>query len=221
MPWDVAPAGPGGFGRLPSTLARQDQRVARTRSGRPLVAILRLPQRQPLWYGPDACPVLRNPAGNERLIEAVGDWISGAPVRNGSSSLLVTLARTNLIVASMDARMPVRWLLLTLLCVALIAAGQLLFKSAAGQWRIDGWSWATLRSFLAPTLMLALTVYGMTTVPWVLILRALPLTGAFPFYSLVFLLVPVLAHFVLGEPLSWNAMVGGAVIVLGVAVAVR
>jgi len=117
--------------------------------------------------------------------------------------------------------MPVRWLLLTLLCVALIAAGQLLFKSAAGQWRIDGWSWATLRSFLAPTLMLALTVYGMTTVPWVLILRALPLTGAFPFYSLVFLLVPVLAHFVLGEPLSWNAMVGGAVIVLGVAVAVR
>ena len=117
--------------------------------------------------------------------------------------------------------MPIRWLLLTLLCVALIAAGQMLFKSAAGQWRIDGWSWGTLRSFLSPTMLGALTVYGATTVLWVLVLRAVPLTVAFPFYSLVFLLVPILAHFVLGEPLTWNAMVGGAVIVLGVVIAVR
>ena len=117
--------------------------------------------------------------------------------------------------------MPIRWLLLTPLCVALIAAGQMPFKSVAGQWHIDGWSWTTLRSFLAPTLMLAPAVCGATTVLWVLVLRAVPLTVAVPLYSLVFLPVPVLAHFVLGEPLSWNAMVGGAVIVLGVAVAVR
>ena len=117
--------------------------------------------------------------------------------------------------------MPIRWLLLTPLCVALIAAGQMPFKSVAGQWHIDGWSWTTLRSFLSPTLMLALTIYGMTTVLWVLILRAVPLTAAFPLYALVFLVVPVLAHFIFGEPLSWNAMVGGAVIVLGVAIAVR
>ena len=40
--------------------------------------------------------------------------------------------------------MSTRWLLLTLLCVVLIAAGQMLFKVAAAQWRIDGWSWCAM-----------------------------------------------------------------------------
>jgi drug/metabolite transporter (DMT)-like permease len=117
--------------------------------------------------------------------------------------------------------MSTRWLFLTLLCVVLIAVGQLLFKAAAGQWRIDGWSWATLRSFLSPTLLLALVLYGLTTVLWVLVLRSAPLSIAYPLYALVFLLVPILAHFVFGEPLSWNSLVGGAVIMLGVMIAIR
>jgi len=187
---------------------------------RPFVAV-RLQRRQALWYGRDAHPAPRDRAGRERLAAPVGDCLSVATKRNGISSHLATLARTNFVIGSLGARMPTRWLLLSLLCVALIAAGQMLFKSAAGEWRIDGWSWTTLRSFLSPTLMLALTIYGMTTVLWVLILRAVPLTAAFPLYALVFLVVPVLAHFIFGEPLSWNAMVGGAVIVLGVAIAVR
>jgi undecaprenyl phosphate-alpha-L-ara4N flippase subunit ArnE len=114
-----------------------------------------------------------------------------------------------------------RWLLLTLLCVVLIAAGQMLFKVAAAQWRIDGWSWSTARGFLSPAMVLALILYGMTTVLWVFILRTVPLSVAFPVYALVFVLVPVAAHFLLNEPWSWNALVGGAVIMLGVIIAVR
>jgi drug/metabolite transporter (DMT)-like permease len=114
-----------------------------------------------------------------------------------------------------------RWLLLTLLCVVLIGAGQILFKVAAAQWRIDGFSWATVRGFLSPPMLLALLVYGLTTVLWVLILHAVPLTTAFPIYALVFLFVPIAAHFLLGEPWSWNALVGGGVIMLGVIIAVR
>jgi len=38
---------------------------------------------------------------------------------------------------------------------------------------------------------------------------------------LVFVLVPVTAHFVLGEPWSWNALIGGGVIMLGVIISVR
>ena len=117
--------------------------------------------------------------------------------------------------------MSIRWLLLTLLCVALIAAGQILFKVAAAQWRIDGWSWSTVRAFLSPTMVLALVVYGVTTVLWVFILRSVPLATAFPLYALVFVLVPLAAHFVLGEPWSWNAMIGALVIMAGVAIAVR
>jgi len=117
--------------------------------------------------------------------------------------------------------MSTRWLLLTLLCVVLIAAGQMLFKVAAAQWRIDGWSWSTARAFLSPAMVLALILYGMTTVLWVFILRTVPLSTAFPVYALVFVLVPVAAHFLLNEPWSWNALVGGAVILLGVIIAVR
>ena len=117
--------------------------------------------------------------------------------------------------------MSTRWLLLTLLCVVMIAAGQMLFKVAAAQWRIDGWSWATARGFLSPAMVLALIVYGMTTVLWVFILRTVPLSVAFPVYALVFVLVPVAAHFLLTEPWSWNALIGGAVIMLGVIISIR
>jgi undecaprenyl phosphate-alpha-L-ara4N flippase subunit ArnE len=114
-----------------------------------------------------------------------------------------------------------RLLLLTLLCVALLTVGQMLFKVAAMQWRIDGWSWVTLRTFLSPSLLLALIVYALATVLWVFILRSVPLTAAFPLYALVFIVVPLAAHFSLGEAVSWNTFIGGAIIVLGVAIAVR
>ena len=116
--------------------------------------------------------------------------------------------------------MSTRWLLLTLLCVVLLAAGQMLFKVAAAQWRIDGWSWATGRGFLSPAMVLALFL-GLTTILWVFILRAVPLSAAFPIYALVFVLVPVAAHLLLGEPRSWNTLVGSGIIMLGVFIALR
>lgn len=48
--------------------------------------------------------------------------------------------------------MPPRWILLTLACVLLLAVGQLLFRVAAQQWHVEGWSLATARSFLSPTM---------------------------------------------------------------------
>ena len=72
--------------------------------------------------------------------------------------------------------MTARSLLLTLTCVVLIAVGQLLFKSAAGQWRIDGWSWTTLRGFLSPAMLIALVIYATATLLWVFVLRTVPLS---------------------------------------------
>ena len=117
--------------------------------------------------------------------------------------------------------MPVRALLLTLLCVALLAAGQMLFKIAATQWRIDGWTWATVRGFLSPALLVALALYAVATILWVFILRTVPLSLAFSVYALVFLLIPVSAHFILHESLTLKTLVGAAIIVLGVIVSVR
>jgi drug/metabolite transporter (DMT)-like permease len=117
--------------------------------------------------------------------------------------------------------MPLRSLLLTLLCVLMLAGGQLLFKTAAERWQIHGWSWATLWGFLSPLMLVALAVYAVATLLWVYVLRTVPLSAAYAVFSLAFVIVPLASHFLLGERLSANTLIGGAIIVLGVIVAVR
>jgi drug/metabolite transporter (DMT)-like permease len=117
--------------------------------------------------------------------------------------------------------MSTKGLMLVLACVVLIGGGQVLFKLAAVQWRVDAGAWVALRSLLSPAFVVALIVYGLATLLWVYALRTVPLSLAFPLYALTFLLVPVLAHFVGGEPLSMNTLIGGAIIVAGVVVSVR
>ena len=105
---------------------------------------------------------------------------------------------------------------LTVLCVTGISCGQLLFKKAAHQlpvnavatdWLLNGW------------LLAALALYGLMTLLWVWILRHAPLHIAYPFMGMAFLIVPVLAWMWLGEPLTWQTLVGGALILAGVTLA--
>ena len=60
----------------------------------------------------------------------------------------------------------------------------------------------------------------MATVLWVYVLRTVPLSAAYALFALAFVIVPLLAHFVLGEPLTANVLVGGVVIVAGILIAV-
>jgi drug/metabolite transporter (DMT)-like permease len=112
--------------------------------------------------------------------------------------------------------MPLSLGVFTLLCVLGISIGQLLFKKAAAALPetlslmgllLNGW------------LMAALALYGITTLAWVWILKHAPLHVAYPFMGLAFLIVPTLAWAFLGEPLHWRTLVGGALIVAGVALA--
>ncbi|MEP7276474.1 MAG: EamA family transporter [Betaproteobacteria bacterium] len=115
--------------------------------------------------------------------------------------------------------MPPRWILLTLACVLLLAVGQLLFRVAAQQWHVEGWSLATARSFLSPTMLAALAIYGAATVLWVLVLRTTPLTLAYSLFALAFVVTPLMAHFVLGEPMGARTLIGAVIIVVGVVIA--
>jgi drug/metabolite transporter (DMT)-like permease len=110
---------------------------------------------------------------------------------------------------------------LVLACVVLIGSGQLLFKAVAAHWRLDAGVWIALRTLLSPAFVLALAIYGLATLLWIYALRIVPLGAAFPLYALAFLLVPVLAHLFADEPLTANTLIGGAIIIAGVAIAVR
>ena len=107
-------------------------------------------------------------------------------------------------------------IILTLLCVTGIACGKMNIKKAATVslgavgWQgvlFNGWLWA------------AFALYGVMTVLWVWILRHAPLNMAYPFMGLAFLIVPLLAWLLLGEPLTWQTIVGGALILAGVSLA--
>ena len=107
-------------------------------------------------------------------------------------------------------------LALTLACVAAIAGGQILFKLAAsaGQASTAGFPWDIINAWL----IAALAVYGAATLLWVWLLKSLPLNVAYPFVGLAFVIVPVLAAFLLGEALDWRHLAGGVLIAAGVAV---
>ncbi|MBK0113125.1 MULTISPECIES: hypothetical protein [unclassified Delftia] len=105
---------------------------------------------------------------------------------------------------------------LTILCVICISLGQILFKKAAFAIPIDA-TW--MDWFLNGWLITSLALYGVTTLGWIWILRQAPLHLAYPFMGLAFIIVPTLAWLLLGEPLHWRTLVGGTLILAGVALA--
>jgi drug/metabolite transporter (DMT)-like permease len=100
------------------------------------------------------------------------------------------------------------------LAVLLMATTQLLFKSAA---RREGGVGAT---FLSAPVLAGLAINVVAAGCWVFALRRLELSYAFPLLSLNFLLVPIAAWRMFGEPLSARRLGAIAVIVLGVALCV-
>lgn len=104
-------------------------------------------------------------------------------------------------------------LALIIVTIVLLALGQVLFKFAA-----TGINPSHPRTFLSFWLVAALVTYGIATALWLLVLSRVPLSLAFPFYGLVFILVPILAWVVLKEPIKLPVILGGLLILSGVVV---
>ena len=99
-----------------------------------------------------------------------------------------------------------------------ISIGQILFR--VGAQRIDPQRWVA--STLAnPSLWAALVVYAAATVLWVYVLRSAPLSRVYPLVALAFVFVPLLDTLLLGEPFRQQTLIGGAVIVAGVVIAIQ
>ena len=108
--------------------------------------------------------------------------------------------------------------ILTSITVLAMAAGQILFKLAAGDMHVSE-SWIRQIVFNR-YLAVAMIVYLSATALWVALLRQIPLHVAYPFVALAFVLVPVLGYWFLNEPLRWQSLLGALVIVLGVWISV-
>lgn len=111
-------------------------------------------------------------------------------------------------------------LLGTLFTVLSLSVGQVLFKVAAS--KIDVQGKGIFQGFLLnPALIIALAVYGFATIAWLWVLKEIPLRTAYPFIALGFVIVPIMAHFFLGEAFKWTSLAGALVIILGVYISVR
>lgn len=97
--------------------------------------------------------------------------------------------------------------------IAMLACGQVLFKLASSTL-----SFTRPASLVSWTLFLALSIYGLATLLWLAVLAKVPLSTAFPFYGLTFLLVPTLSFWLLKEPVRPQIWYGGVIIMVGVIV---
>ena len=106
-----------------------------------------------------------------------------------------------------------------LACVIVVALGQLLFKTVGTRLGDQGFEALLTDHKAAGLLFTALALYGMSTLGWVLALRSVPLSTAYLFMSLSFVIVPGLAWLFLGETVSMRFFLGSAMIMTGIVLA--
>jgi drug/metabolite transporter (DMT)-like permease len=99
---------------------------------------------------------------------------------------------------------------------AAMAGGQILFKLASARFAGAGsFAERAVGLFINGYFLLALALYLALTVLWVWILSFTPLSRAYPFVALAFVLTPVLAAALFGEPLTWRLLAGIGLILGG------
>lgn len=102
---------------------------------------------------------------------------------------------------------------LCFICALGIAMGQILIKGA-------GVAWSQAGSLFDATFALwigsAFFIYSSASIGWVYILKAVPLSAAYPFLGITFLFVPIAAHLFFNESLGWRDGIAALLIISGI-----
>jgi len=97
----------------------------------------------------------------------------------------------------------------------LLATGQILFKQVAlhlpSATKIE-LIWTLAKD---PYFWAAIITYGIATILWIWILQRFPLSQAYAFNALGFIIVPLAGYFIFGEPLTIRIILGSAIIIAG------
>lgn len=102
-------------------------------------------------------------------------------------------------------------LMLIIVSVAIGAVGQIAFKFGAME--LEKNPGVTLLDKLKWPITLGLFLYGVSTVLWILALRKVDLSYAYPMVSLGYAFVFVASYFFFHEPISWLRL-GGLILIL-------
>lgn len=101
--------------------------------------------------------------------------------------------------------------------VAGLSAGQVLFKLGANH--VNSNASSGIVAWLNLPIVTALAIYAICTLLWIGVLRVLPLKIAYPVAALSYVLVPVLGQLFLREQITMRTILGGLLIIGGVAIA--
>lgn len=109
---------------------------------------------------------------------------------------------------------------LVLLAVAIIGVGQIIFKYAAqnlsGMAKAGLLDWIIANRFAAWLLVAAMGLYLIGTVAWIQALRTTPLSVAYFFNALAFLIVPLAGFVLFGEQVPRYFVPGAIMIICGI-----
>ena len=103
-----------------------------------------------------------------------------------------------------------------------LAGGQVLFKLAALRFSFSSrWTDNVLSLLVNPYLVLAVLLYALLSVVWVWVLTFVPLSIAYPFVALTFVLTVASGALFFGEPVTARLVLGGLMIIGGLIVITR
>lgn len=97
-----------------------------------------------------------------------------------------------------------------------LVAGQILFKIAATQTTPAGETLPLIEVLFTWPMILALTIYGLTVILYIILLQDVPLSRAYMFSLGASALVPILAVAIFKEPMNARYIVGAILVFAGV-----
>jgi drug/metabolite transporter (DMT)-like permease len=100
-----------------------------------------------------------------------------------------------------------------IICVMAISLGQILFKLSANAMKQSS---SFIPILFDPVFIAAIALYGITTLGWVWCLQEVPLSHAYLFMSLAFVLVPLMGFFIFQEELGFRYILSASLIILGI-----
>jgi drug/metabolite transporter (DMT)-like permease len=125
-------------------------------------------------------------------------------------------------ISHVDRTLGIGTILLLCLYSAGLAAGQILFKLAANNANASRAEGARWLAYLAnPYLLGGFALYAFLAAFWVWILTFVPISLAYPFVALAFVLTVAAGILLFKEPFSIRLLVGSGFVILGLVVITR